>query len=603
MLSYLEMIRERIARFKNFTIEQIPDDQNVPVDTLANLGSTLENIPIIHLTTPMVGLIKMNEEQKMEVQKTRFKASRYTILNDKLYRRSTAGLILRCATNKSQTNQILQEMHDGECGNHSGERSMSHKPSKLLHYMLVPWPFMQWRMDIVPPAPGKKYSYLFLQITFQNGLKPPLPRKNMRAKTLQVGDYVLRRVFQNTQELNAGKLSTKREGPYRISHVVGNGAYKLKTMDNKDIPRNWNAINLKRYRTTIRLLKCTITFYTPSPQTKDVAITQRRKRHDKRSTHDIYLDANRSAQMALIAAMSLNGVHLILAMVLEAVERKITTELLEPFEEPEREFRKRNKKKSKANKVRPRALNFEMGDEAPMWTARRTAPTVPTNPITKPDLNKEISRKPLHMIKDLTFDGKNDSNPIVHMENFVDRCDLFKTEEGQDDAICLRVFPLTLTEEARAWLRSLEPSYEPRSDPFNKMKGRQYPKHGNVGCEECKGPHLTKDCPNRPTMTPEEVNYLNRGDYQGRWSNNRNFIPRPPGFFAPNQQTQRMDGEPRVSIEDRLLQFMDAQKKLNDEVGSYLRNHQSTIQNLELQVGCVSQLLSERTQGELPTQT
>ncbi|KAJ9566324.1 hypothetical protein OSB04_002290 [Centaurea solstitialis] len=137
---------------------------------------------------------------------------------------------------------------------------------------------------------------------------------------------------------------------------------------------------------------------------------------------------------------------------------KITTELLEPFEEPEREFRKRNKKKSKANKVRPRALNFEMGDDAPMCTARRTAPTIPTNLITKPDLNKEIPGKLLHMIKDLTFEGKNDSNPIVHMENFVDICDLFKTEEGRDDAIRLQVFPLTLTGEAKAWLRSLEPS-------------------------------------------------------------------------------------------------------------------------------------------------
>ncbi|KAJ9556996.1 hypothetical protein OSB04_011610 [Centaurea solstitialis] len=371
----------------------------------------------------------------------------------------------------------------------------------------------------------------------------------------------------------------------------------------------------------------------------------------------------------------------------------VTTELLEPFEEPEREFRKKNKQKSKANKVRPRALNFEMGDEAPMWTTRRAAPTVPTNPITKPDLNKEIPRKLLHMIKDLTFDGKNGSNPIVHMENFVDICDLFKTEEGRDDAIRLRVFHLTLTGEARAWLRSLEPSsittweglrskflsrffppskidklradirsfqqddgeknirsmgtfqtpskFVPESrieledgqalanprmagkistdfDPSDELAAMKNQKvkferkieeliksvHAlQVGCEECNGPHLTKDCPNRPMMTPEEVNYLNRGDYQGRWNNNRNFIPRPPSFFAPNQQTQRTDGEPRVSIEDRLLQFMDAQKKLNDEVGSYLRNHQSTIQNLELQVGRVSQLLSERTQGELPTQT
>ncbi|KAJ9557349.1 hypothetical protein OSB04_011963 [Centaurea solstitialis] len=383
-----------------------------------------------------------------------------------------------------------------------------------------------------------------------------------------------------------------------------------------------------------------------------------------------------------------------------------------------------------------------MGDEAPMWTARRAAPTVPTNPITKPNLNKEIPGKLLHMIKDLTFDGKNDSNPIVHMENFVDICDLFKTEADRDDAIRLRVFPLTLIGEARAWLRSLEPSsittweglrskflsrffppskidklraeirsfqqqdgetiseawerfkhvlnscpshelnkseqvqtfysglaYSSRatldssaggvfmyktptegykllkdmlihnidwrtdkrlqiprmagkistdfdpSDELAAMKNQQVKFERKieeliksvhalqVGCEECNGPHLTKDCPNKPMMTPEEVNYINRGDYQGRWNNNRNFIPRPPDFFAPTQQNQRSDGEPRVSIEDRIIQFMDAQKKLNDEVGSYLRNHQSTIQNLELQVGHVSQMLSERTQGELPTQT
>ncbi|KAJ9547388.1 hypothetical protein OSB04_019931 [Centaurea solstitialis] len=325
---------------------------------------------------------------------------------------------------------------------------------------------------------------------------------------------------------------------------------------------------------------------------------------------------------------------------------------------------------------------------------------LPTNPITKPDLNKEIPGKLLHMIKDLTFDGKNDSNPILHMENFVDICDLFKTKEGRDDAIRLRVFPLTLTGEAKAWLRSLEPNdgetiseawerfkqllnswseqvqtfysglgYSSRatldssaggvfmyktptegyklledmlihnidwrtdkrlqtprmagristdfdpSDELAAMKNQQVKFERKieeliksvhalqVGCEECKGPHLTKDCPNRPMMTPEEVNYLNRGDYQGRWNNNRNFIPRPPRFFAPNQQNQRADEEPRVSIEDRLIHFMDAQKKINDEVGSYLRNHQSTIQNLEMQVGRISQLLNERTQGELPTQT
>ncbi|KAJ9542365.1 hypothetical protein OSB04_028871 [Centaurea solstitialis] len=64
--------------------------------------------------------------------------------------------------------------------------------------------------------------------------------------------------------------------------------------------------------------------------------------------------------------------------------------LVEPFAEPERELKKKKKKKSKARKARPRALNFDMGEEAPMWNTRRTSPTVPTQPITKPNLETEI---------------------------------------------------------------------------------------------------------------------------------------------------------------------------------------------------------------------
>ncbi|KAJ9542802.1 hypothetical protein OSB04_029308 [Centaurea solstitialis] len=135
----------------------------------------------------------------------------------------------------------------------------------------------------------------------------------------------------------------------------------------------------------------------------------------------------------------------------------ISEGLVELFVEPERELRKTNKKKSKACKVRTRALKFEMGEEAPMWNTRRTAPTVPTKPITKPNLETEIKGQFLHMIKELTFDGKSDSNPIVHIESFKEICDLFKTENNRD-AIRLRLFPFTLTGEAKAWLRSLEPS-------------------------------------------------------------------------------------------------------------------------------------------------
>ena len=71
--------------------------------------------------------------------------------------------------------------------------------------------------------------------------------RNVKAKIFQIGDYVLRRVFQNTQEVNTGKLSIKWEGPYQTSQVVGKGAYKLQILDGKEVPRSWKATHLKRY--------------------------------------------------------------------------------------------------------------------------------------------------------------------------------------------------------------------------------------------------------------------------------------------------------------------------------------------------------------------
>ena len=481
MMAYLEVAKAKANRFVRFTIEQIPRDQNVQADALANLGSafnepSLNNISIIHLTSSSIGakeIVQMNEqvynwaldiwnylrydrlpEDKMEARKIRFKASKYTIIDDRLYRRSSSGLNLRCINSKDQVSMILREMHDGECGNHSGGRSLAnrvsrqgyywptlredsieyvrkcdacqrhsgmiHKPSEPLHSTLILWPFMRWGMDIVgklPPAPGQKVFLLILtdyfskwieaaafsqvrdkevisfihtniicrfgipsEIVCDNGTQfvsdrtrqfcedrgiklitstPRYPQANglaessnktiintirkrlksakgrwvkelpsvlwanrttprnstgqtpfslvygceavlpvesripiarhttvvnnstdlsheidaleelresafltmasqkqtverhfnkgVKAKIFQVGDYVLRRVFQNTRELNAGKLSVKWEGPYQISQVIGNGAYKLKTMDDKDIPRSWNATHLKRY--------------------------------------------------------------------------------------------------------------------------------------------------------------------------------------------------------------------------------------------------------------------------------------------------------------------------------------------------------------------
>lgn len=71
--------------------------------------------------------------------------------------------------------------------------------------------------------------------------------KKVKHRHFAEGDLVLRKVFENTVEPNAGKLGAHWEGPYRISKVVKPGVYKLLAMDGTQIPRSWNSINLKRY--------------------------------------------------------------------------------------------------------------------------------------------------------------------------------------------------------------------------------------------------------------------------------------------------------------------------------------------------------------------
>ena len=60
------------------------------------------------------------------------------------------------------------------------------------------------------------------------------------------------------------------------------------------------------------------------------------------------------------------------------------------------------------------------------------------------------------MIQQLAhFDGLQDKDPNAHIANFLEIYDTFKTNGAKDDAIRLRVFPLSLRRRAKQWLSSL----------------------------------------------------------------------------------------------------------------------------------------------------
>nr|XP_025635645.1 uncharacterized protein LOC112729699 [Arachis hypogaea] len=60
-------------------------------------------------------------------------------------------------------------------------------------------------------------------------------------------DLVLRRNDIGPPTPGEGKLAANWEGPYRIKKEVGRGAFKLERLDGREIPRTWNANNLRRF--------------------------------------------------------------------------------------------------------------------------------------------------------------------------------------------------------------------------------------------------------------------------------------------------------------------------------------------------------------------
>ena len=213
--------------FREFKLTQIPRDSNKHADALANLGSTIPSsrtraIPIIRLQdsvlttapvhhvraiyrpddwrSPIYRYLDTGElpDDLNEARRIKQRASRYRIFRNELYRWSFAGIYQKCL-GPDDSEYALRETHEGECGNHSGSRSlvrnllragyfwpkMQQDAQKLvskcdkcqrfapalqqhpefLHSLTPVWPFMRWGMDIVgklPPAPGKRVFLLMV---------------------------------------------------------------------------------------------------------------------------------------------------------------------------------------------------------------------------------------------------------------------------------------------------------------------------------------------------------------------------------------------------------------------------------------------------------
>ncbi|GKV18329.1 hypothetical protein SLEP1_g28727 [Rubroshorea leprosula] len=91
------------------------------------------------------GTVPMDKQEEMRLRK---KASRYTLVNDVLYKRSFS-LPLLCCLNPYEAEYALQKVHEDVCGSHIGARTLAHKVLRpgvggVTHLIIGVDYFMKW---------------------------------------------------------------------------------------------------------------------------------------------------------------------------------------------------------------------------------------------------------------------------------------------------------------------------------------------------------------------------------------------------------------------------------------------------------------------------
>ncbi|KAL5575149.1 hypothetical protein UlMin_016848 [Ulmus minor] len=218
LATYLQFAKDLVYCFESFQILHVPREANTEADRLARIGSGQEIdslCPVVILSqssldrasvnlveeeetwmTPIIRYLVAGEcpMDKNEARKLRRRSAHYAYKYGQLYKRGYSVPLLKCITPERGL-YVMQEIHEGVCGNHSGPRSLFHKvilqgyywptiksdaeayvqacepcqhfsrlthqPAELLNSVLSPWPFAKWGVNLIGPLPQGKYKMKF----------------------------------------------------------------------------------------------------------------------------------------------------------------------------------------------------------------------------------------------------------------------------------------------------------------------------------------------------------------------------------------------------------------------------------------------------------
>ena len=168
MQGYLSQVKCLQLKFDSFDLLHVPRSDNAHADSLAMLAtSSAQDLPRVILVedlykptktrgeTTQINQIRARPswmdsiirflkedilpEERIEADKVRRKATSYWLSkNYKLYKRSFSGPYLLCV-HPELIESLLEELHEGICGSHTGGRSLAHRAITQGYW----WPNMQ----------------------------------------------------------------------------------------------------------------------------------------------------------------------------------------------------------------------------------------------------------------------------------------------------------------------------------------------------------------------------------------------------------------------------------------------------------------------------
>nr|GEW60139.1 reverse transcriptase domain-containing protein [Tanacetum cinerariifolium] len=185
MIKYLERVKSLVSGFTNFSINQVPRSKNKKVNALSKIAST----SFAHLSKQVLGEILKEKYIHEKEVKTVVEEDGPTWMTPIIEYLKEGTLpsdrkeARKLCIKPLQADYVIREIHEGSCSMHAG------------------------------PRPG---------------------------------DFVYRS-NNASHAVDGGKLGLKWEGPYEVMEALGDGAYKLRSADEKVLPRTWNVTNLKKY--------------------------------------------------------------------------------------------------------------------------------------------------------------------------------------------------------------------------------------------------------------------------------------------------------------------------------------------------------------------